>query len=103
NDNFLKTLGYTQNEIVGQHHSIFCTQEYVLSEEYRDFWLRLQNGELRSGRFHRVGKYGRNVWIQASYNPILDLAGKPVKVIKYAYDITEQVQLEQRLNAKAES
>ncbi|WP_285601237.1 PAS domain-containing protein, partial [Kineosporia sp. NBRC 101731] len=103
NDNFLKTLGYTQNEIVGQHHSIFCTQEYVLSEEYRDFWLRLQRGEFRAGRFHRLGKFGRNVWIQASYNPILDLAGKPVKVIKYAYDITEQVQLEQRLNAKAES
>ncbi len=88
NDNFLKTMGYTQSEIVGQHHSIFCTQDYVLSEDYRDFWLRLQNGELRSGRFHRVGKFGRNVWIQASYNPILDLSGKPMKVIKYAYDIT---------------
>ncbi|GAB6900767.1 methyl-accepting chemotaxis protein [Kineosporia succinea] len=103
NDNFLKTMGYTQSEIVGQHHSIFCTQDYVLSEDYRDFWLRLQNGELRSGRFHRVGKFGRNVWIQASYNPILDLSGKPMKVIKYAYDITDQVQLEQRLNQKAEA
>nr|WP_269330095.1 PAS domain-containing methyl-accepting chemotaxis protein [Kineosporia babensis] len=103
NDNFLRTMGYTKGEIVGQHHSIFCSPEYVLSEDYRDFWLRLQNGELRSGRFHRVGKYGRNVWIQASYNPILDLNGRPMKVIKYAYDITDQVQLEQRLNAKAES
>ncbi|MCD5355251.1 PAS domain-containing protein, partial [Kineosporia mesophila] len=103
NDNFLKTMGYTQNEIAGQHHSIFCTQEYVLSEEYRDFWLRLQRGELRSGRFQRVGKYGRDVWIQASYNPILDLAGRPMKVIKYAYDITDQVQLEQRLKAKADA
>jgi methyl-accepting chemotaxis protein len=103
NDNFLKTVGYTLREIVDQHHSIFCTPDYVTSEEYRDFWLRLQRGEFRSGRFHRVGKYGRDVWIQASYNPILDLAGRPMKVIKYAYDITDQVQLEQRLKAKTEA
>nr|WP_269809735.1 PAS domain-containing methyl-accepting chemotaxis protein [Kineosporia rhizophila] len=103
NDNFLKTVGYTLREIVGQHHSIFCTPDYVTSEEYRDFWLRLQRGEFRSGQFHRVGKYGRDVWIQASYNPILDLSGRPVKVIKYASDITQQVQLEQRLKAKTEA
>ncbi|MCD5352727.1 PAS domain-containing protein, partial [Kineosporia mesophila] len=103
NDNFLKTVGYTLREILDQHHSMFCSPEYVTSEEYRDFWLRLQRGEFRSGRFHRVGKYGRDVWIQASYNPILDLSGQPVKVIKYAYDITDQVQLEQRLKAKTEA
>ncbi|WP_460021818.1 methyl-accepting chemotaxis protein [Kineosporia succinea] len=103
NDNFLATMGYTMREIVDQHHSIFCTPDYVTSPEYRDFWLRLQRGEFRSGRFRRVGKYGRDVWIQASYNPILDLSGKPVKVIKYAYDVTEQVQLEQRLQAKTEA
>ncbi|GAB3285182.1 PAS domain S-box protein [Kineosporia babensis] len=103
NDNFLKTVGYTLREIVGQHHSIFCPADYVVSEEYRDFWLRLQRGEFRSGRFHRVGKFDRDVWIQASYNPILDLEGNPAKVIKYAYDITEQVQLEQRLKAKTQA
>ena len=103
NDNFLKTVGYTLREIVDQHHSIFCTPDYVTSEEYRDFWLRLQRGEFRAGRFHRVGKYGRDVWIQASYNPILDMSGRPMKVIKYAVDVTDQVQLEQRLKAKTEA
>jgi methyl-accepting chemotaxis protein len=101
NDNFLRTIGYSLREIKGQHHSMLCAPDYVISAEYRDFWLRLRNGEFRSGRFHRVGKFGRDVWIQASYNPILDLAGNPVKVIKYAYDITEQVQLEERLQAKS--
>ena len=100
NDNFLRTIGYSLREIKGQHHSMLCAPEYIVSAEYRDFWLRLRNGEFRSGRFHRVGKFGRDVWIQASYNPILDLAGHPAKVIKYAYDITEQVQLEQRLQSK---
>ena len=102
NDNFLRTIGYSMRELKNQHHSMLCTPEYVVSAEYRDFWLRLRNGELRSGRFHRVGKFGRDVWIQASYNPILDLAGNPAKVIKYAYDITEQVQLEERLQQKTE-
>lgn len=100
NDNFLRTVGYSLREIRGQHHSMFCSQEYVTSEEYRDFWLRLGKGEFRSARYHRVGKYGRDVWIQASYNPVLDLSGRPTKVVKYAYDVTAQVQLEQRLDAK---
>lgn len=102
NDNFLRTIGYSMRELKGQHHSMLCTPEYIVSAEYRDFWLKLRNGEFRSGRFHRVGKYGRDVWIQASYNPILDLAGNPARVIKYAYDITEQVQMEERLQAKSE-
>jgi methyl-accepting chemotaxis protein len=102
NDNFLRTVGYSLRELKGQHHSMLCAADYVTSPEYRDFWLRLRNGEFRTGRFHRVGKFGRDVWIQASYNPILDLGGNPVKVIKYAYDITDQVQLEERLQAKTE-
>ena len=101
NDNFLRTIGYSLREIQGQHHSMLCSPEYIVSAEYRDFWLQLRNGEFRSGRFHRVGKYGRDVWIQASYNPVLDLNGHPVKVVKYAYDVTEQVQLEERLQAKS--
>jgi methyl-accepting chemotaxis protein len=100
NDNFLRTIGYSLRELKGQHHSMLCTPEYIVSAEYRDFWLQLRNGEFRSGRFHRVGKYGRDVWIQASYNPIMDLAGNPAKVIKYAYDITDQVKLEERLQSK---
>jgi methyl-accepting chemotaxis protein len=100
NDNFLRTIGYSLREIKGQHHSMLCSPEYIVSPEYRDFWLRLRNGEFRSDRYHRVGKFGRDVWIQASYNPILDLDGNPAKVVKYAYDITEQVELEERLQAK---
>ncbi|SDT06994.1 PAS domain-containing protein [Actinoplanes derwentensis] len=101
NENFLSTVGYTLAEIAGRHHSMFCTAEYADSAEYRDFWASLRSGEFRSGRFHRHGKDGRDVWIQSSYNPILDLSGRPIKVIKYAYDVTEQVHLEQRLSVSA--
>ena len=102
NENFLAAVGYTLAEIVGRHHSMFCTPEYATSEEYLGLWAGLRSGEFRSGRFHRRGKDGRDVWIQSSYNPILDLSGRPVKVIKYAYDVTEQVRLEQQLNARVE-
>ncbi len=101
NRNFLAAMGYTLREIEGQHHSLFCTGDYTQSEEYRDFWLRLGEGQHISGRFHRIGKYNRDVWIQASYNPILDLNGQVMKVVKYAYDVTKEVQLEQRITAKA--
>ncbi|MFI5840072.1 PAS domain-containing methyl-accepting chemotaxis protein [Catenuloplanes sp. NPDC051500] len=100
NENFQRALGYSLRELVGQHHSMLCDSDYITSAEYRDFWLRLRKGEYLSGRFHRVGKYGRNVWIQASYNPIFDMRGVPIKVVKYAHDITEQVELEQRLTTK---
>lgn len=99
NDNFLRTMGYSVREIVGHHHSEFCDDDYIRSVEYRDFWLRLSKGEVIAGRFHRRGKFGRDVWIQATYNPILDPDGRPVKVVKYAYDITEQVLHEQRVDA----
>ncbi|RBY76848.1 chemotaxis protein [Geodermatophilus sp. TF02-6] len=97
NENFLRTMGYSLREIVGRHHSDFCSEEYTRSEEYRDFWLRLGKGEVIAGRFHRKGKYGRDVHIQATYNPVLDLAGRPAKVIKYAYDISAQIEREQRI------
>lgn len=97
NENFLRTMGYSLREIVGQHHSMFCSPDYIRSAEYRDFWLRLNNGEFHSGRFHRVGKYDRDVFIQATYNPILDLKGDPVRIVKYAYDVTEQVRLEHEI------
>ena len=97
NDNFLRTTGYSLREIVGSHHSMFCTPEYLRSPEYRDFWLRLRSGEFISGEFQRVGKYGREVWLQASYNPVLDLSGRPVRIVKYAQDVTEQVELKNRV------
>lgn len=100
NENFLSTMGYSLREIVGQHHSIFCDPEYLKTKDYGDFWLRLNKGETQSGRFHRLGKFGRDVYIQASYSPVYDLAGRPVRVIKYAYDVTQQVQLEQHIASK---
>ncbi|GAA0288069.1 PAS domain S-box protein [Kineococcus aurantiacus] len=101
NDNFLRTMGYSLKELQGQHHSLFCSPEYRVSAEYRDFWLRLRKGDFIAGRFHRVGKYDRDVWIQATYNPIFDLRGNPFKVVKYAYDVTAQAQLEQLITCKS--
>jgi methyl-accepting chemotaxis protein len=90
NDNFLNALGYSIAEIKGQHHSLFVEPEYKESEEYRQFWQALNRGEFSSGEYKRLGKGGKEIWIQASYNPILDLNGKPMKVVKYASDITQQ-------------
>jgi methyl-accepting chemotaxis protein len=90
NDNFLGTMGYSLDEIVGKHHGMFVDPVYRDSADYRNFWEKLRRGELDSGQYKRYGKHGREVWLQANYNPILDLNGKPVKVVKYATDITEQ-------------
>ncbi|WP_448664353.1 PAS domain S-box protein [Sphingomonas sp. CJ20] len=101
NENFLSTMGYTLREVQSQHHSMFCEERYLKTREYSDFWRSLNRGESHSGRFHRIGKYGRDVYIQASYNPVYDLQGKPSRVIKYAYDVTEQVLLEQKIESKS--
>lgn len=103
NENFMRTMGYSLREILGQHHSMFCSPDYIRSLEYRDFWLKLNKGEVHSGRFHRIGKYGRDVWIQATYNPVLDLRGNPLRVIKYATDVTDQVLLEQQIKSCSKS
>jgi methyl-accepting chemotaxis protein len=91
NKNFLATLGYSLSEIQGKHHQMFVPAETNGSAEYRDFWKALNRGEFQSGEYKRVGKGAREVWIQASYNPINDLNGKPYKVVKYASDVTAQV------------
>jgi methyl-accepting chemotaxis protein len=103
NENYLRVMGFTLREIIGQHHSMFCSPDYVVSPEYRDFWLRLGKGEYYAGRFHRVGKFNRDVYIQASYAPIFNLRGEVIRVIKYAYDVTEQVKLEQEINTKSQA
>ncbi len=90
NENFLQTVGYELGEIIGKHHSMFVDPDYARSAEYKQFWNDLAKGNFQSAVFRRVGKSGREIWIQASYNPVLDKAGKPVKVIKFATDITEQ-------------
>jgi methyl-accepting chemotaxis protein len=88
NENFLKTLGYTLDEIKGRHHSMFVEPAYRDSAEYRQFWRDLNEGKYQAGEFKRIGKGGKVVWIHGSYNPILDLNGKPFKVVKFATNIT---------------
>ncbi len=96
NDGFCNAMGYTLNEIQGKHHSIFAEPEFVASHDYKQFWEDLKAGQFQSAEYKRIGKGGRVVWIQASYNPILDLNKKPFKVVKFATDITDQVNERQR-------
>ena len=91
NDNFLRAVGYTNEELRGKHHSLLVEPEYAKSDEYRAFWDKLRRGEYDAKQYKRIGKGGKEVWIQASYNPIFDSSGKPYKVVKYATDVTEQV------------
>ncbi|TWB68757.1 methyl-accepting chemotaxis sensory transducer with Pas/Pac sensor [Nitrospirillum amazonense] len=93
NDNFLNTMGYTAAEVEGRHHSVFVEPGQKDAPEYRQFWETLRRGEFQAGQFKRLGKGGREVWIEASYNPILDPDGRPYKVVKYATDITRQVRM----------
>jgi methyl-accepting chemotaxis protein len=90
NENFLKTLGYSLGEIQGKHHSMFVEPATRDSAAYREFWARLKRGEYQSAEYKRIGKGGKEVWILASYNPILDEKGKPFKVVKFATDVSEQ-------------
>ncbi len=93
NENFLKTVGYTMDEIKGQHHSMFVDPKEAATSGYRDFWADLAKGQFKAAQYKRFGKDGREIWIEASYNPILDANGKPFKVVKYATDITSQIDL----------
>jgi methyl-accepting chemotaxis protein len=96
NENFSRTVGYSLAEIQGKHHSMFMPQAKRDSVEYRTFWERLRSGQYQSGEFERVGKGGRSIWLQASYNPVIDANGKVCKIVKLVSgDVT--VQLEQRI------
>jgi methyl-accepting chemotaxis protein len=97
NDNFLRSLGYSLDEIKGRHHSMFVSPEQRNSDDYRRFWEKLRRGEYDSGRYLRFGKNNKEVWIDASYNPILGADGKPYKVTKYANDVTAQVLLTKQM------
>lgn len=90
NNNFLNTLGYVESEIIGKKHSMFCEESYKNSSEYTQFWRKLNEGLFDSGEYLRIGKNNKQVWIQASYNPILDLNGNPYKVVKFATNITKR-------------
>lgn len=99
NENFQKVAGYALEEIQGKHHRMFCTEEYATSLEYKQFWERLKRGEFFSGEFQRFGKNGKEIWMIASYNPVLDQEGKPYKVIKFATDITDaKLELKARID-----
>jgi methyl-accepting chemotaxis protein len=102
NQNFLDTLGYRLEEIVGKHHRTFCDEAHAASPEYREFWAKLNRGEFDSGRYKRVAKGGRVVWIQATYNPIFDVNGRLYKVVKFANDVTAQVELEESVKRRAQ-
>lgn len=93
NDNFLSAMGYQLSEIVGKHHSMFADPIYAKSEEYVEFWRDLGRGNFNSGQFKRFAKGGKEIWIEATYNPIFDANGVPYKVVKYATDITDQIKL----------
>ena len=90
NENFLQVMGYSLDEIKGKHHSMFAEPEYARSQDYKNFWARLNEGKYEASQFKRLGKGGKEIWIEASYNPIFNLDGKPYKVVKFATDLTSR-------------
>ncbi len=99
NENFLKTLGYRLDEIQGRHHSMFVEEKDRQSAAYRQFWESLKRGEYQAAQYKRIGKGGKEIWIEASYNPILDLNGRPFKVVKFATDITRKTVIQQGIDS----
>lgn len=96
NANFLKATGYREEEIIGQHHRMFCTPEMRSSQEYRTFWQKLNQGDFVSGQFHRIDKQGRTLWLRATYNPVFDEEGQLYKIVKFAANVTGQVEKNQQ-------
>ncbi|GJD76034.1 hypothetical protein CFIICLFH_4283 [Methylobacterium goesingense] len=103
NANFLSAVGYTAAEVVGQHHGMFVDADHRASAEYVRFWDALRRGESQAGQFRRIGKGGREVWIEASYNPVLDADGRPVQVTKFAIDVTTQVEQREQVRRMEEA
>ncbi|BCJ89881.1 methyl-accepting chemotaxis protein [Terrihabitans soli] len=99
NENFTSTVGYSLDEIRGKHHSMFVDPVQSASPSYREFWARLARGEFEANTYRRVGKGGREIWLNASYNPIFDASGRPFKVVKFATDITPAVHEQKRREA----
>lgn len=93
NQNFIDTMAYREDQLIGAHHRILCDPEYTSSPDYRRFWERINEGEFIAGQFQRFDAHGEERWLEATYNPIVDLDGKVSKVIKFATDITERVKL----------
>lgn len=102
NQQFLDTMGYSLADILHQHHRMFCCTEHVASTEYAEFWKKLARGEFVSGRFKRLDKRSGAVWLEATYNPVLDSEGRLYKIVKFASPVTEQVRREQDVRRAAE-
>ncbi|AIG02468.1 putative MCP-type signal transduction protein [Pseudomonas fluorescens] len=103
NTNFLQTMGYREDQVVGQSHRLFCPTAFARSAEYSQLWAQLSNGRFQSGTFERVAADGHSVWLEASYNPVCDQSGRVVKVVKYALDVSARMQAESETNAKLEA
>ncbi|NSL54317.1 methyl-accepting chemotaxis protein [Uliginosibacterium aquaticum] len=103
NPPFLAVMGYRHDEITGQHHRIFCTASHAASAEYAEFWRALNSGRFFTGLVERVTKQGQTVWLEASYNPVLDEQGKPCRVVKFASDVTQRVLRAQAEHQSAET
>jgi methyl-accepting chemotaxis protein len=103
NSNFLNAVGYSLDEIKGHHHHMFVPTDDANGTGYRQFWDKLRSGQHDAGQYRRVGKGGREIWLQASYNPILDAAGKPFKIVEFATDVSEQVRTTEEVRALAQS
>jgi PAS domain S-box-containing protein len=103
NEIFLNLMGYSEKEIIGKHHSMFVEKDYESTKEYRQFWNSLKRGEFQQDEFKRINKHGDPVWLSGTYNPILDLKGKPVKILKIATDVTllkkQQVEIDAIMSA----
>ncbi|WP_323374221.1 methyl-accepting chemotaxis protein [Frateuria hangzhouensis] len=102
NENFLQAFGYTRDQVIGQHHRMFVERAERESPAYRQFWERLRRGEYNAALYKRVRRDGSPIWIQASYNPIFDPAGRPLRVVKYATDVTRQTLAAQTLRGTLE-
>ncbi|MES2837866.1 MAG: PAS domain S-box protein [Bacteroidota bacterium] len=102
NENFLKTLNYTAEDLKGKHHRIFVDPIYANGSEYANFWIDLANGKVNAGQFKRITKTGQEVWIQAAYSPVKDNAGNVTKVIKIATDITADIKLREEAKQASE-
>jgi len=103
NDNFLKTMGYQLDEVIGQHHRIFVSEVKQATSDYQSFWSDLAAGKFFKSRFCRVDKKGNAIWLEATYNPVFDENGAVVKVVKYATDITKAVEKDVESSAKLDA
>ncbi|KQM95266.1 chemotaxis protein [Sphingomonas sp. Leaf22] len=100
NDAFLGTMGYTLSEVRGRHHRIFCSLADAVSPAYAAFWRKLAAGAFEGGLYRRIDRQGRDVWLQGTYNPVLDPQGRPSTIVKIGTDMTRQIVLEREVQAR---